>query len=74
MRLAINTDFAIQVANQAAIELDDARQRTLSSRPPHSTAPLPMRLNIAEVEAVLTALHVLGHYTPPLWRESEPQP
>lgn len=74
MKLPINDSFAIQVANQANIELEEARQRTLVSRYPHMAPQEPVRLSISEVEAVLTALHVLGHFTPPLWRETEPQP
>lgn len=71
MKLPIDTNFVIQVAAQTDIELEEASQRSAGGR---RHLPLPMRLSIAEVEAVLTALHVLGHYTPPLWRETEPQP
>lgn len=73
MKLPINTSFVIQVAAQTNIELEESRQRTSASCCPHMAPPFPMRLSLAEVEAVLTALHVLGHYTPPLWREMEPQ-
>lgn len=74
MKLPINDSFAIQVANQANIELEEARQRTLASRYPHMAPQEPVRLSIAEVETVLTALHVLGYYTPPLWRDEEALP
>lgn len=75
MKLSIDTSFVIQVAAQTDIELAEARQRTPAGRYlARAAPPLPMHLSLAEVEAVLTALHVLGHYTPPLWQDGEVNP
>jgi hypothetical protein len=65
-RLPINESFVIQVANLANKVLEEARQRALSSKAFFMAPSEPTTLCLADVEAVLTALHALEYYTPPL--------
>ena len=71
MKLPINDSFVIQVANQANIDREEMRKRNLASAGAVLVPQEPVLIPLADVEAVLVALHVLGHYTPPLWRNAQ---